>query len=252
MKRVASRNAWVVLAAAGVLTLASCQTTQEPEVALAAEPAPAPVSQFEPMAYAAQVERAEGRYPDLFGPTSYALWVSQEVTALKREQAARSGEAIEPWLDSAALVIPASYIVIECHLESAFPDASIAYDAVGLRGMETYLELPDGRRVKPVQVLIDPHAQESPRGTLKAFTRTNLLIFTREDLLLGEPIVPATAPAVRLVLDGVGSRFFFHWDGAGGARPTGWVPTAQEAMQATQLGFRDLYGRLKTLAHMFD
>lgn len=229
--------------------LGACKTTPEPQPATKAE---ASIGQFEPLVYAAQIQRGEGKYADLYAPTSYAVWVGPEVTALKRDEAAKAGQPIEPWLDRASQVLPASYIVIECHMDSAFRDSSVAYDAVAFRNMDTYFELPDGRRLAPIQVLIDPHARENAQGALKAYSRVNLLVFTRDDLLLGAPAVPANAPSVRLVIRGVDTKFQFDWQGAGGGRTSPWAPSVQEAAAAAQLGFRELYGRLQTLAHIFD
>jgi hypothetical protein len=227
----------------------ACRTTSP---AMPATTGPQPIGQFEPLVYAAQLQHGEGRYADLYAPTSYAVWVGPEVTELKRAEAQKSGEAIEPWLERAAQVLPASYIVVECHMDSAFRDTSVAYDAVAFRNMNVYLELPDGRRVKPIQVLVDPKAKEGGQGTLKSYSRVNLLVFSREDLLLGVPSVPANTPSVRLVLQGIDSKFHFDWQGAGGQRTSPWAPTVKEAAAAAQLGFKDLYGRLQTLAHIFD
>lgn len=231
-----------------LLGLSACTTTRE-VVTQAVTPPPA---QFEPLTYVAQVQQDDGRYANLFAPTSFAVWVGPEVSEFKRTMAAQSGQPIEPWLENVAAVVPSNYIVIECHVESAFADASVAYDAVALRGMEAYLELPDGRIVKPIQQIIDARARETAQGTLKSFGRTNLLVFARKDLLLGQPTVPASAPEARLVLDGFDSRFHFNWEGLGGPRPSPWVPAAQEAGRAAQLGYNELYDRLKALAHIFD
>lgn len=244
-------TAWVVLAVA-MAALTACHTTPEPSLEADAPPEPAPPAQFEPTSYVAPIQQGEGRYPNLYAPTSFAVWVGPEVTAFKREQAQASGQTVEPWIDNAATIIPENYVVVECHVASAFPDSSIAYDVVGFRGMDLYLEFPDGRRVKPIQVLIDTHARESSQGTLKSFSRINLLVFPRRDLLLGESTLPAEAPSARLVIAGVGSRFHFDWPGMGAPRTSSWIPAAQEAAQAVQLGFRDLFGRLQRLAHIFD
>jgi hypothetical protein len=228
--------------------LSACKTTPPPAPVPQAE---APAAQFEPLAYTAQIQRGEGKYADLYAPTSYAVWVGPEVTAMKRDAAAQEGQQIEPWLDRAAQVLPANYVVIECHVDSAFRDSSLAYDAVSFRNMDTYLELPDGHRVAPIQVLIDPHAREISQGTLKAYSRVNLLVFTRENVLVGTPALPSSMPGVRLVVKGVDTTFHFDWQGLGGQRTTPWA-NAQQAAQAVQLGFKDFYGRLQTLAHIFD
>ncbi len=228
----------------------SCQTTRQITSTTTGEVV-VPPDFFEPRDFVAAMGQGEGRYPDLYARSSYAVWVSPEVIALKRQQAVANGEPIMPWIENAAAVISPDYVVIECHVSSTFSDAAIAYDAVSFRNVDVYLQLPDGRIVRPVQVAVDPRMEETPAGTLKTFSRTNLVIFTRKDILAGTTTIPADTPSVRLVIEHVESTFHFDW-GSSVSTPQGWTPTAEEALQAAKLGMHDLFTRLKTLAHMFD
>jgi hypothetical protein len=252
MSLVRGSRAWAALLLAAVV--AGCETTPKPAPVEEAS-APATSAEFQPLMAVVQAERGEGEYPTLFAPTSYAVWLTPEVNALKREAAIREG-AIAPWLDETARVVPAEYYVIECHLTSAFGDSSMAYDAVTLRGFDIYLETPaasggpdDARRARPIQVLVDPRAQEGRQGALKTFTRTNLLVFAKQDLLSGEVTVPPDAAGARLVLDGHNTKFAFNWPSLAGQPKPG---LGESAAQAVSLGFRQLYERLGQLAHMFD
>jgi hypothetical protein len=238
----------ITLAVAATLLVASCKTTPNESPDEVAAPASA---EFVPLSAVVSIEQGQGQYPQLFSPDSFAVWVTPEVTALKRREAAKEG-TVEPWLDDNARIVPSDYIVLECHVNSAFGDQSVAYDAVALRGFDAYLEVPtaDGvRRVEPAQTLVDPTLDEGQQGALKAFSRTNLLIFPRVDFLRGSTTVPSDASAVKLVLDGVQSQFTFTWASAAG-QPS--EPLGEKAVQAAQLGFRELYSRLSQLAHMFD
>jgi len=195
-----------------------------------------------------------GRYANLFAPGTFAVWVSDEVALAKYEREVASGTTIDSALLSDAQFITGNYYVIEVHLESFFPDASIAYDVVGLRNMDTYLELPDGQRVAPIQRVLGAGARESQRGTLKQFGRTNILVFPRQEVFLGEEAIPATASAVRLVIDGFHSTYYFQWVSSGRVLPDGTLAAAREvtAEQAGRMSFSQMYGRLRDLARHFQ
>ncbi len=236
------------------LNLAACRTT--PTEPPAPVEAVLPPTQFEPLTYVAPVEGGEGPAAQLYAPSSFAVWVGPEVADLKRQRDLAKGAQIEPYIDAAAATIPVDYIVIEAHVKSAFPDSSLAYDAVTFRNVEAYLEVTeangDVRKVRPVQVLVDPEVDEANQGTLKVFGRTNLLIFPRQDVLTGRLVAPLGTPGVRLVLDGAGSTFAFSFPAAPTGQTGTWSPAAEEALRVIEVGYRDLYGRLVKLAHLFD
>ena len=141
----------------------------------------------------------KGSYPDLLGPGSYAVWSGPELAAAANGQSAEAAPAMN-----------SNFLVIECRLESTFADMSIAYDAVGMRGLNVYIQTPDGRQVAPAQKIVGADLEETPRGALRQFARTNTLIFARAELglLVKKENLGST---VRLVLEGYNSTYYFEW-----------------------------------------
>lgn len=210
------------------------------------------VAEFEPAYYASPIAFAEGRYADLFGPESYAVWVGPEVTERKRESAVEAGEFVPEQLETQAATITDHYVVIECHMESQFGDMSAAYDVVGFRGARVYLEMPDGRTLAPIQKVIGSPLEEEQRGALKLFRRTNLLIFPRRDLWFGQVTLDPTFASVKLVVDAHNSRFVFEWPETAYADPTRVPPPEQDFMREVKLGFSELFNAVSRAAHVFD
>lgn len=229
------------------LLLLSCRTAGPPEPQV---PPPRAVA-FQPADYVVPIRLAEGRYSDLFAANSYAVWVGPEVSALKRDQAVQEGQTVDPALDSDAAHISGNYLLVECHLQSVFADMSIAYDVVGLRGMDVYLRMPDGRTLKPVQELIGISLAEEQQGALRRFGRTNIMVFPKRDMWI-KTVPEKTDYAVELVIEGYGSVFQFVWPGGPAGPPEQWAPTVQETRQAIQLSFANLYARVKQAVHTFD
>ncbi len=240
---------WLVRVAfvAALVAVAGCQTRPPDETAT---PSPAVgTTPFIPANYTATIKQGDGRYPDLFAPESYALWVAPEVRTLKVDAAQNAGDPVEPELMEVAQVMDERYIVVECTIVSAFADMSIAYDVVGFRGVAPYMETGSGKRIAPVQVEIGSPVTEEPRGALKAFTRTNVLVFPKYE---GDaPTMPPGEP-VRLVLEGFHSFFYFNWD----AEPSADVPPGKfsenDQVIMVKTKFRDVYGKLQTLGRTFD
>lgn len=232
------------LLAIAVLALAAtgCQTTPEPETG----PLPPITGEgFQPASPVAPLRLEDGRYPNLYAPNSFAVWVSEGVAAAKLQRDQQAGLTISPMLAADAEYIAANYYVIELHLESVFPDSSIAYDVVGLRNMNVYLALPDGRRTVPLQRVLGTRAREEQQGALKQFGRTNVVVFPKQEVLLGEAVVPAGAGAVRLVIEGFNTTFSFAW----AAAPQ---PQAVPIAEAGPMTFSGLYEKVRVLAHKFQ
>lgn len=234
------------LALAALLT--SCATTPEPP-----ETPPAPVpAEFKPAAYYSRILADTGNYPTLFSPDSFAIWVTDDVIELKKQQALSAGESIDIYTDRAAAQIGENFYVFECHTESVFADSSIAYDVVGLRNVDAYLLLPDDTKVAPLQRLVGNHADEEQRGALKLFRRTNILVFPKTDLFSGAPTIPPAAGSVRLVLEGHGSTFFFQWPAQ--PIPEEDLPPVPEAEKrgALKVGFDELMSKIRALIRIID
>ena len=127
--------------------LTGCQTPQKP----APPPPPAAQELFEPAWYMATVQTSAGRYPDLFSGTCRAIWVDGAVAEMKKAASSAVGQP-DPGIDADAKAVTSAYIVIECQLESQFGDMSVAYDAIRLRGIDIYLETPEGVKIRPIQM----------------------------------------------------------------------------------------------------
>ena len=240
------RKVWV--GALACIALASCQTPKKPTTP---PPTPEAYYRFEPAWGISTVHAGEGRYADLFGGGSKAIWLDSNAVELKRT-ASKAPANPEPGIDADARAIADAYIVIECHLESQFSDMSIAYDAVRLRGITPYLELPDGTHIAPIQSRSFGPVEEEPAGALKLFRRTTIVIFPKSDLFKEMPAVSAAEPAVRLVLEGIGSKYYFEWPGLTPTVPTWRAPTPEEAVFYGRLGYYELFSEIRRIAHVFD
>lgn len=244
-------RAWNQVSLAAILCLlAGCQSSAPPRPMVTLEP----LQPFAPVNFDSQIHSGDSRYPNLFSRNSQAIWVSPEVTELKRTQAMADGETIEPELAATAQLVGAEYYLIECHMESLFPDASIAYDSVGFRAIDAYLITSDGIRVSPIQRILGNSATEEDVGTLKRYQRTNILVFAKRDALAQREAIAAGVPGVRLVLEGFNSSFYFEWTGKPlepGEDKGSWVPTPSEAAASVRMGFSELFSKVRTLGQSF-
>jgi len=258
------RRSYVILIIGVLAVSVGCTTTEK-------APSPAQVEAmriFEPASYLSQIQVETGRYPDLFAPQSQAVWVGPEVTEIKKQMAEagadgeRGGSTLggegEPHYTEIAGSVTMNCIVIECRVESVFADSSIAYDVVGFRGIDVYLLTPSGEKLMPIQTVVDSHASEEPADALKRFGRTNLVVFPKRDLWLGEPVLGPDVPSVRLVLEGYDSVFYFEWPAgpqqmaASQQQLEAIRSAAQQAAEKSRLGFRTMFRRLQDVAHVFD
>ncbi len=249
------KKLWPSLMTLLCLVAASCQTlphagrVDEPIDEAAGAAIPPPPAQFTPAFLATGIQMLEGGYPDLFTGASRAVWVDREMTQLLRQDYAAGGTPVDPSLDQTAEVVGQHFIVIECHVESMIADASIGYDAVRFRGIDCYLLTPDGMPVPPAQMIIGTPVVEEQVGTLRKYARTNILVFPREDVMLGRPSIALDAPAVRLVLQGHGCVFAFEWPGLGTSAPPS--PYAQGAAVMRE-NFGEFFGKLRDVLRIFD
>lgn len=207
--------------------------------------------EFSPVCYVSPIQLERGRYGNLFAADSYAVWVGDDMAALKRAHDEESGEKVDPVLAAASSRLNENFLIFECHLASAFADMSIGYDAVGLRNADVYLLTAAGRAVRPVQTILAGPIEESQQGALKRFERVNLVIFPRKDLATGSPVVDPMDPGVRLVVEAVRTTFYFEWEsGLNTVPPAG--PTVQDRLRAVQMGFNEVYRKILEGAHVFD
>lgn len=192
---------------------------------------PAVTVPFVPATARASIQWAEGRYPNLFAPSSYAVWPAPAAPS-------ENGSVESLFLD------------IECHVASEFADSSIAYDLVGLRGVDVYLIAPDGAQVRPIQVQRGPELTEEPRGALRYFARTNHLLFPLRTLDL-TMAAGAGASSVRLVLEAHGAVYQFEWP-ASAAAAAAISPPEQSALESAGAGARKAWNKARDVAHTFD
>lgn len=227
----------------------SCQTTPP-------EPVPSePQTSFEfrPANYHSRIHIGQGRYSNLYSVQSHAIWVGPDVAELKHQKAVEQGGTVEESLNATAKWVEENYIVIECHIESIFPDASVAYDVVGFRNVDVYLKTPSGLKIMPIQRILGTHADEEQRKALKLFRRTNIVVFPKRDIMVRTPNIDSDAPSVRLILEGFDAEFYFEWLALPpppepvSEEPRRWSPTKDEAIRAVKLGFSELFTRLRAL-----
>jgi hypothetical protein len=108
--------------------------------------------------------------------------------------------------------------------------------------------------VTPIQRILGSPADEVQVEALRKFTRTNVLIFPKTDLVLGKSTVNAGASELRVVLDGAGSSFFFAWPAATGTSVSendGTFPSAKEAANMIRTKFTEFFSKLRVLSENF-
>jgi hypothetical protein len=237
----------IILALGMTVMMASCQSFRDRDLIEQEIQAP-----FEPVSPLAQLHVDKAVYPGLFSARSYALWVGPEVTRQRREEAEKAGEKVAPATDVTAAEIDENFLVFECHIESVFEDMSIGYDVVGLRGIQMYLQAPDGRKISPAQVIMGTQLEEKPQGALKVFRRTSLVVFPKKELNLMVTLSEGEPPSARLVLDGYNSTFYFEWapklPPGSGSEPI----ISREMLQAAKMKYTEYYGKLTEFGHRFD
>lgn len=222
--------------------MSACQTTgktEEPGTIRAGAPIP-----FYPVSPESSLQWSEGRYPDLYHNESRAFLDTSSLILPEPAPADSGGAGAVP------AGPPPGTVQIQCKLVSKFADMSIAYDVVGLRGVQTYLLTPSGSRVQPLQTTVGTDLIESNEGALKRFTRVNILVFPAAALIAQVPQPGQAGPPMRLVLEGHGS--VFHFD---------WAPRQPMAMEVTsdqssgdrfREKSRRATSKLKKWSHTFD
>lgn len=241
------RWAVLVLCMFSLAALSGCQTTKKSDEEIP-KLATGTVIPFTPQANTVPLNLESGAYPTLYSGTSYATWV----TPAMGEMASGEADDAMPAVDPSTANMAASFLVIECHLASEFADMSIAYDVVGLRGASVYLETPGGERVMPSQIVVGQELRESQHGALRAYGRTNVLLFPRSQSTLTITSDLAKSNKFRLVIEAHSSVFVFAWQPVfPGTLPP--PPLAQrEGVQRFRSGYQSLFGKVRGVSHTFD
>ena len=201
------------------------------------------LNEFFPETYVTGVKRIKGQSVELFAPECFAIWLGPDVAAFRRTKAADSGTKIDPTFENAISRIVENYIVIECHMISAFPDASIAYDAVKLRGITPYLGAAEGKHIAPLQMIMTTPIHESQEGALKRFERLVYLVFPKQITQTQQMVIAPKAPSAALFLDGFGTSYCFEWASSMPAPPSP-NPTLDASKRMLQKGYTDGYAAL--------
>ena len=224
----------------GWLMLPGCNTVREH--AETGEPVIRPGIQvpFAPVRSGAPIQWESGPYSTLFSSGSWAAWVGPD-----------SDAASPAW--AAALTLPPDrFALLECRLISSFADQSMAYDAVGLRGVEVWLETPDGRHILPVQVIRDGHLDEQLQGALRVFARRSLLVFPREEIYFVVNRDTGPMQEMRLCLQAAQTLFSCRWSGETPVVNTPVPLKEHPATQTVHQKLRQLWDKSGELSHQFD
>lgn len=254
----ARRAVSALLVAAALMPFGGCTTTDSSD---SVDVPPAAKVVFVPRIRRAVIQSAEGRYPNLFTTASYAVWGTDEVDMAPVAVPAAEGDPADAAMNTTLDSVPvpadieasrAGGITIECHLESEFPDRSIAYDAVGLRGMSIYLELPGGAQIQPAQKTLASDLVEVPVGALRRYGRKLTLYFSDSQLMVENPAANPKAPGVRLVVNGVESKFFFEWPATPDFLNVSEPRLDQKAAATAKKNFRTTRGAISRTSHTLD
>ncbi len=232
----------VLLVAA--LLMPACQTRQK-RGSVEEGYAPGQLVPFVPRAVRVPIQLAEGRYPDLFSADSYAEWVRERPSGDDS-----AGAASE--LDRNAALLSGSMLVLKCFLGSGFADSSIAYDVVGMRGVNVFLVAPDGSRQMPAQRVIGGELKEARRGAIKAFGRTSLLAFPIKQIDAILPYPGEMAEPARLVVEGYDTLFYFEWTPSLPALTKAGPLSERESVKQAKESWRKATAKTKDVLHTFD
>jgi len=172
-----------------------------------------PTGPFTPASYVARPALGIGsKYADLLSPDTYVIWFSDEVAELKAELGETEGAPAEhsEELLRIAKSLNEKYLILECHIVSAFADSSVAYDITSFRHVDVFLLDDSGGKFEPLQMIIGS-LQEANKGALKQFSRVNLVVFPKYDPLTGESLIDSRITDVSLVISAQKTTYFFSW-----------------------------------------
>jgi hypothetical protein len=127
------------------------------------------------------------------------------------------------------------YLILECHVVSAFRDSSIAYDITSFRQADVFLLDGVGNKYEPLQMIIGT-LERGQKGALMVFRRVNLLVFAKQDLLTGEPVISSRSGEVNLVISGYNTTYFFSWADVSRATQQARTKPDVESVRAMNLG----------------
>jgi hypothetical protein len=189
---------------------------------------PSSAGPFTPASYVARPTVGIGsKYANLLSPDSYVIWFSDEVAELKAELEAAEGAPSDgsKELLRIAKTLNEKYLILECHIVSTFPDSSVGYDITSFRHADVFLLDDSGMKFEPLQMIIGS-LEKGNKDALMQFSRVNLVVFPKYDLLTGDLVIDSRARDVSLVISGYKTTYFFSWGNLSPApqRPGGLQP----------------------------
>lgn len=252
-----------VLVGLALVLFPGCQTTDSSDAEVIS---PSAKIVFTPRVHRAVIQAGEGRYPNLFTTASFAVWGGEAHAAAPQTppvspDPAKGDAATEAAMDAHLESVPpqpeveasrAGGLTIECHLESEFPDRSIAYDAVGLRGMTINLRLPDGRELQPAQKTLGSELEEVPVGALRRYGRKLTLYFSEGQFMVENPAVNPKAAGVQLRIVGLESQFLFDWPATPDFLATPKPRPDQKAAKFVRKHLPEARSAVARTSHTFD
>ena len=197
-----------------VLALCGCGAGRTSVRGTQAAETDSPAGPFTPASYVARPTLGIGsKYANLLSPDTYVIWFSDEVAELKAELEAAEGATSEgsEELLRIAKTLNEKYLILECHIVSAFPDSSIAYDVTSFRHADVFLLDDAGTKYEPLQMIIGT-LERGNKDALMQFSRVNLVVFPKHDLFTGEPVIDSRMQGISLVISGYKTTYFFSWD----------------------------------------
>ena len=242
------RRAMALTLAAAAL-LSGCKTNREPMPEGAVTPGT--VVPFAPARVRAPIQYDTGRYATLFTNDSYALWVDAAVSAARLAEAQEAGAGPDPRSATRAATLDAAFQVFECRLDSLFADGAIAYDVVGLYGVDVYLETSDGRVIRPARTAAGS-LEEGRKGALLHFSRTVLVGFPRDQFRVTVGAGETRGASVRLVIEGHGTKFYFEWFSVMPEVYLDGRAIQRKKVEAAKMSFKTYYAKVRAWAHNFD
>jgi len=161
----------------------------------------------------APLEAAPGsRYPGLYAPGAFAVLMPRDMVLRRFEAEADMASLPLPRRNeerTALERLAQQFYLCELHLTSNFGDASVARDAVTLRGMRIILADDTGRNISAAAKHLDYSMPQDPDGAL--FMATTLVLFPKSDAADAPELIGPATQRMTLSIIGLDSRFDASW-----------------------------------------
>lgn len=155
----------------------------------------------------------DSRYPNLYEPDSFAVFLSPETLFARLGVEAEAYHYPPDEVDEERRRIAdlsTRFYICELHLMSAFADAAVARDAVVLHEVTVTLENDEGRRSAAVGAQVGV-LDGIEVGDTQVVRCTNIVLFPRGDLTGDAPLLAPTTQRLKVVLTAYESAFEAVW-----------------------------------------